>query len=136
MRKHVFLAVLGLACTAVGADAQAQDCAVAPMTFNSHIANIDGEMTVKAGKGCGFGLNGIQGAIREAAIVQKPKTGMAGVQGHHALLRGQAGLSGTGRIRLRVHRHDQYGGPMRVTIENEGHGRSLTGIPVSSGSRR
>ena len=81
MRKHVFLAVLGLACAAFGADAQAQDCAVAPMTFNSHIANIDGEMTVKAGKGCGFGLNGIQGAIREAAIVQKPKTGMAGVQG-------------------------------------------------------
>ena len=32
--------------------------------------------------------------------------------------------------------NDQYGGPMRVTIETEGQGRSLTGIPVSSGSRR
>ena len=53
----------------LGASAQAQDCVVAPMTFNTHMANIDGEMTVKAGKGCGFGLNGIQGAITEAAIV-------------------------------------------------------------------
>ena len=136
MRKHVFLAVLGLACTAVGADAQAQDCAVAPMTFNSHIANIDGEMTVVAGKGCGFGLNGIQGAIREAAIVQKPKTGMAGVQGIMPYYVAKAGLSGTGRIFLRHHRHR----PIRRTDarhdENEGQGHSLTGIPVSSGSRR
>jgi hypothetical protein len=64
----------------LGGSAQAQDCSVTPMIFNSHVANLEGEMTVKAGKGCGFGLNGIQGAITEAAIVQKPKAGMAGVR--------------------------------------------------------
>ena len=115
MRKHVFLAVLGLACTTLGVDAQAQDCAVAPMTFSSHIANIEGEMTVKAGKGCGFGLNGIQGAIREAAIVQKPKTGMAGVQGIMPYYVAKPGYQGPDEFSYAIIGTDQYGGPMRVT---------------------
>ena len=117
MRKHVFLAVLGLACTTFGADAQAQDCAVAPMTFSSHIANIEGEMTVKAGKACGFGLNGIEGAIREAAIVQKPQAGMAGVQGIMPYYVAKPGYQGPDEFSYAIIGIDQYGGPMRVTTK-------------------
>ena len=115
MRKHVFLAVLGLACTIFGADAQAQDCAVAPMMFNSHIANIDGEMTVRAGKGCGFGLNGIEGAIREAVIVQKPRTGTAGVQGIMPFYVAKPGYQGPDEFSYAIIGTDRFGGLMRVS---------------------
>src|SRR3712207_5622944 len=99
----------------LGASAQAQDCVVATMTFNTHMANIDGEMTVKAGKGCGFGLTGIQGAITEAAIVQKPKTGMAGVQGLMPFYVAKPGYRGADEFTYAIIGTDQYGGPMRVT---------------------
>ena len=115
VRKHVFLAVLGLACTSFGAPARAQDCAVTPMMFNSHIANLEGEMTVKAGKGCGFGLNGIEGAITEAAIVQKPKAGMAGVQGIMPYYVAKPGYQGPDEFSYAIIGTDRYGGPMRVT---------------------
>ncbi|WP_201830697.1 hypothetical protein [Microvirga zambiensis] len=117
MRKPVSLAVFGLTCTFLAAGAQAQDCAVAPMTFNSHVANLEGEMTVKAGKGCGFGLNGIEGAIREAVIVQKPKAGMAGVQGIMPYYVAKPGYQGPDEFSYAIIGTDQYGGPMRVTTK-------------------
>ena len=106
----------------LGASAQAQDCVVAPMTFNTHMANIDGEMTVKAGKGCGFGLNGIQGAITEAAIVQKPKTGMAGVQGLMPFHVAKPGYRGADEFTYAIIGTDQYGGPMRVDTKMKENG--------------
>ncbi len=117
MKKHIFLAVLGLASSFFGAAAQAQDCVVQPMIFNTHMANIDGEMTVKAGKGCGFGLNGIQGAITEAAIVQKPKTGIAGVRGLMPFYVAKPGYRGPDEFTYAIIGTDQYGGPMRVTTK-------------------
>ena len=117
MRKYAFLAVLGFTCTFLGADAQAQDCVVTPMIFNSNVANLDGEMTVKAGKGCGFGLNGIQGAISEAAIVQKPKAGMAGVRGIMPFYVAKPGYQGADEFSYAIIGTDQYGGPMRVTTK-------------------
>jgi hypothetical protein len=117
MRKHVFLAILGFACTFFGGDAQAQGCVVTPMMFNSHVANVEGEMTVKAGKGCGFGLNGIQGAISEAVIVQKPKAGMAGVRGIMPFYVAKPGYQGPDEFSYAIVGTDQYGGPMRVTTK-------------------
>jgi hypothetical protein len=117
MKKYAFLAVLGFTCTFLGAAAQAQDCVVTPMIFNSHVANLDGEMTVKAGKGCGFGLNGIQGAISEAAIVQKPKAGMAGVRGIMPFYVAKPGYQGADEFSYAIIGTDQYGGPMRVTTK-------------------
>ncbi len=117
MNRTVFSAfTLGIVCFA-GDGAQAQDCSVAPMSFNSHVANIEGEMTVKAGKGCGFGLNGIEGAIREAAIVQKPKTGMAGVRGIMPFYVAKPGYQGPDEFSYAIVGTDQYGGPMRVTTK-------------------
>ena len=124
MRKHVVLAILGLTCTSLGADAQAQDCTVTPMIFNSHVADLQGEMTVKAGKGCGFGLNGIQGAISEAAIVQKPKAGMAGVRGIMPFYVARPGYRGPDEFSYAIIGTDQYGGPMRITIK-----RKITVVP-------
>ncbi len=115
MRKHIYLAVLGSACISLGGPAQAQDCTVPPMMFNSHVANVEGEMTVKAGKGCGFGLNGIQGAIREAMIVQKPKAGMAGVRGIMPFYVAKPGYRGPDEFAYAIVGTDQFGGPMRVT---------------------
>jgi len=118
MKSNIYiLATLGLAGMAIGTRAQAQDCVVAPMYFNSHVANIEGVMTVKAGKGCGFGLNGIAGAIKEAAIVQKPKAGMAGVRGIMPYYVAKPGYQGADEFSYAIIGTDQYGGPMRVTTK-------------------
>jgi hypothetical protein len=111
------LAVLGFASLPLSSEVQAQDCVVSPMSFNSHVANIDGEMTVKAGKGCGFGLNGIQGAISEATIIQKPKAGMAGVRGIMPFYVAKPGYRGADEFSYAITGTDQYGGPMQVTTK-------------------
>jgi hypothetical protein len=117
--KHPFyvMAVLGFASLPLCSEVQAQDCVVSPMSFNSHVADIDGEMTVKAGKGCGFGLNGIPGAISEATIIQKPKAGMAGVRGIMPFYVAKPGYRGADEFSYAIIGTDQYGGPMRVTTK-------------------
>ena len=118
MKNHLHaLAAFGLASLPFGPAAQAQDCVVAPMSFNSHVANIDGEMTVKAGRGCGFGLNGIEGAINQATIVQKPKAGIAGVRGIMPYYVAKPGYRGADEFTYAIIGTDQYGGPMRVTTK-------------------
>ncbi|MBF9232745.1 hypothetical protein [Microvirga alba] len=97
--------------------ARADNCTVSPMNFNSHIANVEAEMTIKAGKGCGFGLNGIQGAINEAVIVQKPKVGLAGVQGLTPFYVAKPGYKGADEFSYAIIGTDQYGGLMRVTTK-------------------
>jgi hypothetical protein len=109
------ISILGFACLSLSSEVQAQDCIVSPMSFNSHVANVEGEMTVKAGKGCGFGLNGIQGAISEATIVQKPKAGMAGVRGIMPFYVAKPSYRGADEFTYAIIGTDQYGGPMRVT---------------------
>ena len=74
-------------------------------------------MTVKSGKGCGFGLNGIQGAISEAVIVHKPKVGIAGVQGIMPYYVAKRGYQGKDEFSYAIIGTDQYGGPMRVTTK-------------------
>ena len=115
MRKLILTTLSAFAF--LGASAQAQDCVVAPMTFSTHIVNLEGEMTVKAGKGCGFGLNGIEGATSEATMVQKPKTGMAGVQGIMPFYVAKPGYKGPDEFSYAIIGTDQYGGPMRVTTK-------------------
>lgn len=117
MMGHSTLGLAAGALLVLVGSAQAQDCSVAPMSFNGHVANIDGEMTVKAGKGCGFGLNGIKGAITEATIVQKPKAGMAGVRGIMPFYVAKPGYKGPDEFSYAIIGTDQYGGPMRVTTK-------------------
>jgi hypothetical protein len=114
--RNIIAATLS-ALVILGGSAQAQDCSVTPMIFNSHVANLEGEMTVKAGKGCGFGLNGIQGAITEAAIVQKPRAGMAGVRGVMPFYVAKPGYQGPDEFSYAIIGTDQYGGLMRVTTK-------------------
>jgi hypothetical protein len=121
-------ASLGLAAISVALlsanSARAADCDAAPIYFNGNIAEVSGNVTVKAGKGCGFGLNGIQGAINETLVTQKPKFGIAGIRGHTAIYIAKAGYQGPDEF---VYAHvgiDQYGGPMKVTVR-----RKITVIP-------
>src|SRR4028119_1344394 len=117
MYKHILLAMTGFFYLSSTNGSHAQDCVVSPMYFQSNLANIDGEMTVKAGKGCGFSLNGIEGAISEAAIVQKPKTGLAGVRGIMPYYVAKPGYRGADEFSYAIIGTDQYGGPMRITTK-------------------
>ncbi len=105
-------------------NAQAQDCSAPPLNFNSHVAQIEGELTVKSGKGCGFNVNGIQGAINEVLITQKPKFGVAGVRGFTAIYVAKPGYQGPDEFSYAVVGTDQYGGPMRITVK-----RKVTVVP-------
>lgn len=104
--------------------ARAADCVVPPMNFNSQVAELEGEMTVKAGKGCGFGLSGIDGAINEVMITQKPKVGLAGVRGTMPYYVAKPGYQGPDEFSYAFIGTNQYGGPMRVVIK-----RKVTVVP-------
>jgi len=104
--------------------ALAQDCSGPPIYFNGELADIEGELTVKAGKGCVFGLNGIPGALQETVISQKPKTGRAGVDGLKPYYMAKPGYQGPDEFAYTFIGMSQYGGPMRITIR-----RKVTVVP-------
>ncbi len=103
---------------------QAQDCVVPPTYINGYRSEVEGTMTIKAGKGCGFGMNGIEGAIDEAVIVQKPKFGVAGVRGLMPFYVAKPGYQGDDEFSYAFIGTDRHGGPMRVTVK-----RKVTVVP-------
>ena len=125
MNKHLSLATAGiLGCLAFGSHAQAQNCSGAPVYFSGEIAEIEGAMTVKAGKGCFFNISGIPGALTETVITQKPKVGRAGVEGLKPYYFAKPGYQGSDEFAYTFVGQGQYGGPMRVTIR-----RKITVVP-------
>lgn len=125
MKPHnVILVSVAATCLSFASSAYAQNCTSPPLNFNSHVAELEGQATVKSGKGCGFTIGGIQGAINETVITQKPKFGMAGVQGNTAIYVAKAGYQGPDEFAYAYVGTDQYGGPMRVTIK-----RKITVVP-------
>ncbi|EIM25073.1 hypothetical protein [Microvirga lotononidis] len=113
-----------LACVLGTGSAQAQDCSGAPIYFNGELAEVEGELTVKSGKGCVFGLNGIPGALRETVISQKPKSGRAGVDGLKPYYVSKPGYQGSDEFAYTFIGMSQYGGPMRITVK-----RKVTVVP-------
>ena len=82
MSKHLSLVATSIVgCLAFGPSAQAQNCSGSPVYFTGEISEVEGPLTVKAGKGCLFSIDGIPGALTETVISQKPKVGKAGVEG-------------------------------------------------------
>jgi hypothetical protein len=88
------------------------------------MAELTTEMTVKAGKGCRFGLSGITGAITEVVITQKPKVGAAGVRGVTPYYIAKPGYQGPDEFAYTFIGTDQFGGPMRVVVK-----RKVTVVP-------
>lgn len=124
MKKLLGAAICSFALPFAPAQAEPGDCVVPPTYINGYRAEVEGTMTIKAGKGCGFGMNGIEGAISEAVIVQKPKVGMAGVRGLMPFYVAKPGYQGNDEFSYAFIGTDRYGGPMRVTIK-----RKVTVIP-------
>ena len=124
IRTSSILALAALACGLSVSAAQAQNCSGPPLTFNSTMAEVEGEYTVKAGKGCRFSISGISGVIQETVIIQKPRVGTAGVQGAKAYYIAKPGYQGPDEFAYAFIGKNQYGGPMRVTIK-----RRITVVP-------
>ncbi len=100
-------------------NAAGAQCVVAPVYFTSARVESEGTMSVSAGKGCRFGLNGIPGAIAEAKIVQKPKFGRAGVEGLKPYYVAKPGYAGPDEFSYAFIGTDQYGGPMHILIKRK-----------------
>jgi hypothetical protein len=113
-----------LACGLWAGTASAQDCSGPPVSFNGEIVEIEGELTVKSGKGCAFGINGIPGALKETVISQKPRIGRAGVEGLKPYYVAKPGYQGPDEFAYTFIGMSQYGGPMRITIK-----RKITVVP-------
>ncbi|MBL0406059.1 hypothetical protein JKG68_19035 [Microvirga aerilata] len=125
MSKSLSIAAAGIVgCLIFGAEAKAQNCAADPVYFNGDLAEVEGPMTVKAGKGCYFNLNGIPGAVTETVISQKPRTGRAGINGLKPYYMAKPGYQGPDAFAYTFIGTGRYGGPMRVTIK-----RKITVVP-------
>jgi hypothetical protein len=104
--------------------ALARDCSGPPIYFNGEIAEVEGALTVKSGKGCAFSINGIPGALNETVISQKPKFGRAGVEGLKPYYMAKPGYQGPDEFAYTFNGMGQYGGPMRITVK-----RKITVVP-------
>ena len=102
----------------------AQNCSGAPLYVNGSIAEVEGELTVKSGKGCVFNMEGIPGAINETVITQKPKIGKAGVEGLKPYYMSKPGYQGPDEFAYTFIGTNRYGGPMRYTFR-----RKITVVP-------
>ncbi|MBA1154858.1 hypothetical protein [Microvirga mediterraneensis] len=124
IRMMCAAASAALVCVLGTGVAQAQDCSGAPVYFNGELADVEGELTVKAGKGCVFGLNGIPGALNETVISLKPRIGRAGVDGLKPYYMAKPGYQGPDEFAYTFIGMSQYGGPMRITVR-----RKVTVVP-------
>ncbi|WP_243370452.1 hypothetical protein [Microvirga solisilvae] len=110
------------ACSAAFNSASA--CSAESVYLHSARFETEGKMTVSAGKGCVFNINGIPGALEDVQIVQKPKFGQAGVQNFKPFYRAKPGYAGQDEFAYAFIGKDQYGGEMRIVIK-----RKVTVIP-------
>ncbi len=124
IRSIVGATAVAVACHLGAAPAFAQDCSGPPVSFNGEMVEVEGELTVKAGKGCVFTINGIPGALRETVISQKPKIGQAGVDGLKPYYMAKPGYQGADEFAYTFIGMSQYGGPMRITVK-----RKVTVVP-------
>ena len=123
-RKAALITAAGvLAMVAITSQAQAA-CSGPPIIIPGNSAELEGALTVKAGTGCGFGVNGIPGAISEVKITQAPKVGKAGVQNMQAYYIAKPGYQGPDEFTYVFIGTNEYGGPMRVSIK-----RKVTVVP-------
>ena len=99
-------------------------CEAAPIYFNGNFADVAGDVQVKSGTGCSFGLDGIRGAINEAVITRPAKVGRVGVRGLSPYYIAKPGYQGRDEFTYVFNGIDAYGGPMKVTIT-----RRITVVP-------
>jgi hypothetical protein len=114
------LLLAGAALALAGTAAQAQNCVGGTVFISGDVSEVEGELIVKAGKGCVFGLDGIPGSI----ISQKPKVGRADVQNLRPSYAAKPGYQGPDEFAYTFIGTGRYGGPMRVTIK-----RRVTVVP-------
>ena len=87
-------------------------------------SELEGNMTVSAGSGCSFGVNGIPGAIKDVRITQAPRFGRAGVENFSPYYVAKPGYRGPDEFSYAFIGTDQYGGPMNVVVR-----RKVTVVP-------
>jgi hypothetical protein len=122
--KASLIAAAGiLAVAAITSQAQAE-CSGPPIMIPGYSAELEGALTVKAGTGCAFGVNGIEGAITEVKITQMPKIGKAGVQNLSAYYIAKSGYKGPDEFTYVLIGTNEHGGPMRITFK-----RQITVVP-------
>ncbi|SCY28374.1 hypothetical protein [Microvirga guangxiensis] len=121
IKTFAFASFIALTGMASQADAS---CSGAPVPIPGYSADIEGPLTVKAGTGCAFGLNGIEGAISEVKITQMPRVGKAGVQNMSAYYIAKPGYKGSDEFTYVFIGTDAHGGPMRISVK-----RQVTVVP-------
>ncbi|MGO4388002.1 hypothetical protein AB4Y85_10725 [Microvirga sp. 2YAF29] len=94
-------------------------CSAPPVYFNGNIVEVEGPMTVNAGTGCSFNVNGIPGMIEDVKITQPPKTGRAGVENLRPYYVAKPKYQGADEFTYTILGKDQYGGPMRISIKRK-----------------
>ena len=99
-------------------------CSGQPIRIPGYSAELEGALTVKAGTGCTFGLNGIEGAISDVRITQMPKVGKAGVENMRAYYIAKPGYKGPDEFTYVFIGTNERGGPMRITFK-----RQVTVVP-------
>ena len=125
MIRNILIATsAALACGLWAGSALAQDCSGPPIYFNGEMAEIEGELTVKSGRGCAFNVTGIPGALNETVISQKPRIGRAGVDNLKPYYIAKPGYQGSDEFAYTFIGMSQYGGPMRITVK-----RKVTVVP-------
>src|SRR5688500_16432831 len=118
MRKKL-LTVGGLLALSIVSSQAWAACSGPPIMIAGNSAELEGEITVKSGTSCSFGVSGIRGAISEVKILQMPKVGKAVAANLRAHYLAKPGYQGPDEFTYAFIGTDQYGGPMRVVFKRK-----------------
>jgi hypothetical protein len=122
--KMKLLTIASLAALSAFSSSSWAACSGPPIMIPGNSAELEGEIRVKSGTSCSFGVSGIQGAISEVKILQMPKVGRAVAENLRAHYMAKPGYQGADEFTYVFIGTDQYGGPMRVVFK-----RKVTVVP-------
>ena len=97
--------------------AKAATCEVDPLPLARKI-DAESQMRVSAGSVCGMNIS-LPGAIHNIKIIQKPKTGIAGIRGSAVYYAAKPGSKGQDEFVYTYEGAEAYGGEISITIRQK-----------------
>jgi hypothetical protein len=115
--KILFRYAGALALLAISSQAEAGTCQVDPLPLARKI-DAESRMVVSSGTACGMSIT-LPGAINNIKIMQKPKSGIAGIRGSTVFYVAKPGFKGQDEFVYIYEGAEAYGGEINITIRQK-----------------
>ncbi|MCB8823094.1 hypothetical protein [Microvirga rosea] len=115
--KFLYSAAAVLVLGSFGHAEAAGTCEVDPLPLARKI-DTESHMVVSSGSACGMNIT-LPGAINDIKIIQKPKSGIAGIRGSAVFYAPKPGFKGRDEFAYTYEGTEAYGGEINITIRQK-----------------